>query len=65
MANLNLGQDVATKREKYRQLLIGWQNLFPYSKLSHCIVTFLLLTLTPLICVCYSTEEELWKKETA
>ena len=29
MANLNLRQDVANKREKNRQLLKYWPNLFP------------------------------------
>ena len=33
MANLNLGQDVAIKREKDRQLLIKWPNLIPHTKL--------------------------------
>ena len=43
MANLNLGQYVANKRE--RKL---WPNLVPYSKLLECVVTVLLLTSTPL-----------------
>ena len=48
MANLYLGQDVANKRELNRKLLIQWPNLIPYSELQECVVTVLLLTLTPL-----------------
>ena len=48
MANLNLGQDVANKREN-RQLLRMWPNLIPYSKLHEYVVTVLLLTSIPLV----------------
>ena len=43
MANPNLGQDVANKRERY------WPNLIPYSKLQECVVTVLFLTSNSLI----------------
>ena len=34
-----------------RQLLLLWPNLIRYSKLYECVVTVLLLTLTPLDCM--------------
>ena len=36
------------KEKENRQLLILWPKLIPHSKLQECVVTVLLLTLTPL-----------------
>ena len=46
MAILNLGQDVANKREKKTGIM------WPYSKLQECVVAVLLLKSSPLFCWC-------------
>ena len=50
MANLNLGQDVAKKRERKQTAA----HIVPYNKLQECVVTVLLLTSTPLVRITYS-----------
>ena len=49
MANLNLGQDVANKREKIDIVADIMVNSYTYSKLQEGVVTVLLLTPTPLL----------------
>ena len=48
MANLNLGPDVANKRERQQTVADIVAKSYPYSKLQECVVTVPLLTSIPL-----------------
>ena len=48
MANLHLGQDVATKRKKIDSCSYSGQNIIPYRKIHEYVLTVLLLTSIPL-----------------